>query len=397
MPEEKITRENVFEVDIRKLALDDRFGALKFGYALDNLLKIQRWLKEAQDLNYQELLIGEDINIIEELINELVVDLEYIERFDIRESSNPTQEQDVFNHQTNDFYQKVYTEVVMRILLFLRDEKRREDPEQQKLDVEIAKVSEIRSGLEKEVKKIEDEVAKLQNDKSELNNALQEAQSEIKQGATTRSQLEDILKKAKEDTDRNANIRSELELRLKEVKEDIKQIRGAKRNVSSAQGQRATANLSSHFDKESKHYEEIAKQWNFRITKGYFIVAIISVIFGVYIFVDPDIAWQQIVAKSAVLLVLWSGLYFCIRNYNINSHLCSVNRHRAAVAKTLDDFIAFEQQEEYPQLSEVLQNATDAMFKNVSIGYVSKPEQDTGSPILKIISDLIGGNKDKLI
>lgn len=81
---------------------------------------------------------------------------------------------------------------------------------------------------------------------------------------------------------------------------------------------------------------------------------------------------------------------FAIRNYNINSNLAAVNRHRAAVARTLEDFIAHEQQKEKPRLSEMMQEAAQAMFKQAPIGFISKAEKDTSSPIYKVVGDVIG-------
>ena len=155
MPEDiEITKENVFEVDIEKLALDDRFGDLKFTDTSSQLLQIQEWLKEAHDFNYQELLISDDIGKINELTKALVALLKRLKRFDITEEDS-LYERDEINEHVEEFYQNVYTEVAMRILLFLREKRRKENPEQQRLDAEIARVSEIKAELEKEVKKLE--------------------------------------------------------------------------------------------------------------------------------------------------------------------------------------------------------------------------------------------------
>ena len=91
-----------------------------------------------------------------------------------------------------------------------------------------------------------------------------------------------------------------------------------------------------------------------------------------------------------IIAALWYRLSFIVKNYNVNSHLAAVNRHRAAVARTLEDFIVAEQQQENPRLSEILQNATEAMFKHAPIGFVSKTEKESSAPVLQIVNDLIG-------
>ena len=425
MPEKiDITTENVFEVEIKKLALDERFGALKFEYALDKLLKIQEWLKEAHDLNYQGLLMGDDYSIVEGSINELVFFLRELQVFDISAVSNPKAEQDSFNQHVDNSYQEVYTKIAMRILPFLREEKRREDPEQQKLDAEVARISEIRSGLEKELEKAQNEISQNADVISNLNSELEEVKNEREKANKTRFGLENELIKATEEAKnerkKTNKVRSNLESTLEEVEKEKKQIeevrynlkvsleeykkerrriRGAGRDIGSEKGGIAAVNLWSHFNNESKHYEAEADRWFHWVRIGYFTVVPISIILGGIISIavmlfDANIKWQAVVSNSAIFIALWSALYFVVRNYNINSHLCSVNRHRAAVAKTLDDFIAVEQQEEDPRLSEVLQNASESMFKNFETGYMPKVEKDTGNSVVQIINDTMGSNKN---
>ena len=60
MATKEITTENVFEIDIKKLAMDGRFGSLVFENSYKKLSKIQGWLKEARDLKYEELLLEGD-------------------------------------------------------------------------------------------------------------------------------------------------------------------------------------------------------------------------------------------------------------------------------------------------------------------------------------------------
>lgn len=61
-----VTPENVLDLDIPAIALDERFGSLKFDKASENLSNIQSYLIEAQDLNYRDLLLDEQINQIDQ-------------------------------------------------------------------------------------------------------------------------------------------------------------------------------------------------------------------------------------------------------------------------------------------------------------------------------------------
>jgi len=67
-----ITPENVFDVNIKELALDKRFGSLMFEDANKKLSKVQGWLKEAHDLGFQDLLLGEGVTRINSFTKQLV-------------------------------------------------------------------------------------------------------------------------------------------------------------------------------------------------------------------------------------------------------------------------------------------------------------------------------------
>lgn len=343
--DKEIIKENVFEVDVPKLALDSRFGSLVFENANKKLTKTQIWLKEVYDLGYEELLLDSDKNQVNNLTKKLIEHLEWLRKFDIGAVVNAKSEHDNFESRIDGFFNDVYSQVLMKYLPFLREERRRQNPDQQQLDEEVKKVVQIRSDLENE---------------------------------------------------------------LKGIREETQKIRTTNKEVGSAKGERAAVRLAAHFDKEVEKYQDGAKYWFWAVVVGYGLVVGVLIWLGIIamssikqltltiptndvsVTLNPSVIWSAIVSKLVILAALWYGLSFVIKNYNVNSHLSAVNRHRAAVARTLEDFIAIEQQQEKPRLSEMLQNATDAMFKNAPIGYVSKTEKETSNPVLQIVNDLMG-------
>ncbi len=345
MTNEQITTENVLSVDIKKLALNSDFGKMIFENANIKLTKIQNWLKEAKDLEYEKLLIEKDKKQIITFINQLIEHLEWLRNFDIGNVSNTQAEHDNFDNRINSYYDTVYQNLVMKYLPFLREEKRRQNPNEKKLEEEVRNVSQLRKNLEKE---------------------------------------------------------------LENVKIDIEKIRTTGKEVGSAKGTRATLDTGKHFNDEVTRYEKLAKVWLISAVFCYFVIIVVLFWLGSETFSyleklikssnNPETSyissiWGVVVSKLVILATLWYGLSFVIKNYNVNSHLASVNRHRATVAKTLEDFISAEQQQEKPRLSEMLQNATEAMFKNAPIGFISKTEKETGNPVLQIVNDIMGANE----
>lgn len=337
--QEKITPENVFQVDIEKLALDSRFGSLVFENANKKLSKMQRWLKEAHDLGYKELLLEDEARQIDQLTNQLVEDLEWLRQFDIGSVNDAKVQHDQFEDQVDKHFNNVYKQVVKNHLPFLREENRRQNPEEKKLDDEVRKAAQLRSDLEKE---------------------------------------------------------------FAQVREETEKIRTTGKEVGGAKGKRAAVRLATHFDTEATQYQDKADWW-FRIAiLGYVIVVGILLLFGwmaiSYISAlttnaettNTGMVLSVAATKLVIIAALWYGLSFVLKNYNVNSHLAATNRHRAAVARTLEDFLAVEQQQENPRLIEVLQNSAEAMFKNAPIGFISKTEKDSNQPVLKIVNDLMG-------
>jgi hypothetical protein len=322
-----ITEKNVFEKDIEKLAMASRFGDLKFENANNKLSKAQQWLKEASDLNYKELLLENDSNQVNNQIKNLAEHLEWLRNFDLK-TPNPSGEHDSFEGRVDGFYDTVYQNTVMKYLPFLREERRREQPDEKKLNEEVRKASQLRTELEEELKK---------------------------------------------------------------VKEDIEKIKTTEKKVGTAKGERAATKLSEYFDDEVVEYQKKVDLWFKFVIGGYSIIVLILAIIARFYFVGRiPLSWEVVIAKLVLIAALWYGLSFIIKNYNVSSHLVAVNRHRAAVSKTLEDFMAAEQDKDSGNASEILRSATDAMFKHTAIGFVSKTEKETTQPILQVVNDLMG-------
>lgn len=319
---------NVLEIDVPKIALDERFGSLKFDNASDKLLRVQRFLREAHDLQFRDLLISDHANQIDSFQKRLVQHLQWLQKFDLSTSGNPKGEHDNFEREIDNYYKDVYKNLVMVFLPFLREERRRENPEEKALDEEVRQVTQLRSELQDELKK---------------------------------------------------------------VREETEKIRTTNKEVGAAKGERAAVRLAAHFDGEAKRYQDAADGWYKLLRGGYIGILLIICAFAAwYLLGEASLTWQSGGAKLVLIAALWYGLSFLIRNYNVNSHLAAVNRHRAAVARTLDDFIAVEQQQEKPRMEEMLRNATEAMFKHAPIGFISRAEKDNSSPVYEVINNIIG-------
>lgn len=325
---DKISNENVLSVDVSAIAHDRRFSELTFANSRKKLPKIQKWLIEANELGAEDLLIDIDRILIADIVADLIQYLQNLLTFEVRTTEATASSEHVnLENQIETFYNSVYQQLPMRILPFLRQE----------------------TAL---------------NSKDERALA-----SEQKAAAQARKQAEDILKI--------------LDNKLQEFNEREKQLE----NTAGKVGAKA---LAIHFSKETEGYQNKADFW-FKVGGRIYVLFILIVlsVAGYYSFIKAgswtSLTWQEVLGKLAIFALFWYALSFVVKNYNVNSHLAAINRHRAAVAGTLQDFLISGT----PDTGEMLQNGTDAMFKNSPVGFITKAEKENSNPLLEVVNKII--------
>ncbi|HMO77973.1 MAG TPA: hypothetical protein PKD95_02145 [Candidatus Paceibacterota bacterium] len=325
---EKISDENVLSVDVSAIAQDRRFDELTFDNAKKKLPKIQKWLIEARDLGAQDLLIEADRNLVSSLTKDLIQHLDNLLTFEIRTTNTTAlSEHDALESRIDSFYNSVYQQLPMRILPFLRQE-------------------------------------------ASLNSKDEKALADEQKAATqARKQAEDILD---------------------QLNKDLNEFSERKKQLENTAGEVGAKALAIYFKKETDGYQDKADVW-FNAALGLYAL-FTSIVIGVAYYYSfnkeggwSSLTWQEGVGKLAIFALLWYSLSFVVKNYNVNSHLAAINRHRAAVAGTLEDFLVSGPS----ATGEMLQNGTDAMFKHSPIGFITKAEKENGNPLLEIVNKII--------
>lgn len=328
----EIKPDNLKVLQIKQIALNkDKFGALTFDKAYPQLHELRKMLVEFDDLGYHNLLTTDEVRDADNFKERLT---EYVKRINnLNPETDATFNKNVRDNLENeiDSFYRSTTRHLRSNLVFLRQEAARKS----------------RGG----------------EDLAEQQKAATQAEQKYKE------------------------LAEKLESRFQELNRQEKELEEKKKQVESMHGELAAVRLAKHFQEEVDKYAQQSKDWIKIRSKFYWgIVIIIIGLAAIYFYVGWDkISLQLGVAKIIFLSVLWYGLSFATRNYNINSHLAAVNRHRAAVARTLEDF--FESNPE--KKSEMLKNATEAMFKHVPVGFVTKAEKDSGNPLFEIVNKII--------
>jgi len=205
-----------------------------------------------------------------------------------------------------------------------------------------------------------------------------------------RKQLE--AEEAKNNFNRMSN---ELQNSFSEIKKQSDEIRTISKQLNqSKHGEIASAVSAKHFIEERDVYKLMADKW-FRKIKWSITLAFIGtidILIAYLYFVEQEkyknSLWQLGVAKLALIGMIWYVVSLIVHNYNVNSHLSAVNRHRAAVAQTLKDFMAANPERQ----SDMLKYGTEAMFKHAPIGFIRKAEKEPSNPLMEIINNIPGLN-----
>lgn len=262
------------------------------------------------------------------MTTDLIQHLENLLTFEIRTTNTTAlSEHNALEGRIDVFYNSVYQQLPMRILPFLRQEASLSSRDEKALAAE--------------------QVAAVQ----------------------ARKQAEDILKQLNKDLSEFTERKKQLENTAEEV--------GAKA-------------LAIYFRNETKGYQDKADEW-FKISL-YIYVLFIVLVFSIAVYYSlikdggwTSLTWQEGVGKLAIFALLWYSLSFVVKNYNVNSHLAAINRHRAAVAGTLEDFLISGAS----ATGEMLQNGTEAMFKHSPVGFITKAEKENSNPLLEIVNKII--------
>lgn len=345
---EEITRDNYRDVDVNGLALNPSFGSLTFNASAGNLDKLRSWLQEFEELDYRSEVPANIANDIDQRINQLIEHLNWLRNFDIAASANAKGEHDDYEARIGNFYNDVFNSLIVNHLDFLRQE------------------AALKSGDKKELQKQQKDIIQLKKEYEEIN-----------------KQLSNQLKKLVE-------------------KENA---------IESKSGEVAAAVFGKHFESQAAEYEGKAKKWGSTRDRFFkWLLGIIIANFAVYfyLFIASKVEWKMLpgfppkelftleygIAKLALLIVLSYAIGFASKNYSVNSHLETINKHRKNVAETLKDFLNSKPEQE--DRSALVRAGADAMFKNSSTGYIKKdggPTDNEPMGVGGVINTIIGNKK----
>ena len=337
MSETDFTPASIPSVDVKKLALNKDFGKLDFKNALEHIEKLQNLFVELDELGYQQQLTVDEVSSIDNQKNHFVTLLNRLKNFDIG--------------QTNS--QQLHDQIEQEFV----------------------------------------------NQRNTAEKAFRAMLTYLRQQAATDSQDAEELRRMQKEA---AQTKQQYEKLSEQLSEQLKKLADQQTAIASKKGEVAAETFGKHFEASATEFSDAAEQRWFVIGRTSFILLIVIVAVNIIgyltIFVGEKLGWWTMVPtdfftleytalKLALLLLLSYLVGFASRQYGINSHLAVTNLHRKNVAETMKDF--YESDLDAAAKAVIIDRATEAMFKNLPVGYITKSEsKDNDGPVHQVINQI---------
>jgi len=340
----EINETNFKDLDIKKIALNKKFGNLVFEDSTPKLEKLKKLFEEFEDLDYKNSLTDNEVANVDSRKKRFLEFLNRIKDFDIStDSANPRQVHDNIENEIKALYDDSF-QSLKTSLIYLRQE------------------------------------AAL---KSKDEEALKEQQKKA-------LQAENAYKKLSE-----------------KLQQEINALDARKKEVEDSYGEVASKQLANHFAKQANDYDKSSIIWltkRDKIFKWIIGIVVFNFLLYIFLFIFGDILGKISVtvsdfftipygaAKILLISFLSINLSFRSKNYNIESNLLAINKHRKNVAQTLEDFLSTNPEKDIR--SQMLKQGTEAMFKYESAGFITKKDSPDSGGVYEIINNIFRNSKD---
>lgn len=233
-----------------------------------------------------------------------------------------------------------------------------------------------------------------QNERDNLSNSIKNLYNVL---------FERLIEPIKLDVISRRSAKSRLTTLSKQAEEEVVEIKKIKKNVEElldatkkTTAQAGFTTFSEVFESEAAQHIESSKKW-FWGSVGIFIILILYLYFitneTINIIsvnnarLDSLQIFTLFLAKIFPATVGYYTLYQLIKNFNVNMHLKTTNKHRANVLKTFESFV--KSSDDPKTRDTVLIKAAESIFTIGETGYLSgKDSEKDGLNLFQIIDRL---------
>lgn len=264
--------------------------------------------------------------------------------------------------------------------------------------LEIRQIDSARGDFNSFVKKIQEFTLNQNNPKDIRDNIQNQVTSFYHNdfAQKTRSSLTFLRQEAKLDNKTEKELQDSVARAKKletELSEKLASIKIEEKSVEKGSGIIASKFLSKEFENQFDTHENAAAKW-FRLLISFYILLGTAISFNFMIYLihirptkDHFLMIEWGVFTFLCVSILFYGLSFAVRNFNIHKNLASINRHRRNVAQTLTSFL--ESDKSIDVRNAFLKDAAPALFEHQSTGYLDKDQIQVSTPVQEMVTKII--------
>ena len=188
-------------------------------------------------------------------------------------------------------------------------------------------------------------------------------------------------------------LAAELQKLVAEVKQEKEKLKTDQESIKVGQGIVSSRYLSDFFKNEAADNKEISsglyEKFNFWIRT---LFATVVVLFGFYLYFRTDFdnssKIEYGVFSATIIAIVFFYIKVVLREYNITKHIETGNKHRANVASTLEGFLS-QAEQDIELKTHLVKEASSAIFKTESTGYLSKDQIEVSTPIKEVVNTIM--------
>ena len=324
------------DIEINTLCTNSRFGTdANFMNAVAPLQAMVKDIVELENLDYRGKLTRSEIKQIDNVRNTVIGYINQIKNFSVA-LPNPVEQRDKIVSQIDSYYQNSFAGAIRPALVYLK--------------------------------------------------------SQIRETAKDERQLRELVTKTE-------SINKDIEDRLEKIKEKEQELEKDKKSLATGQGIFSSQYLSKQFANEAENAKQKAFNWQkWVLGLSITLILVLSILFAGYFLVrkvqdDSILKIEYGVFSITFVASIFFYLRIVLRNYNIEKHIESSNRHRANVAATIENLLAVADRDEALKEA-LLKEGSIAMFNPGSTGYLDREQMEVSTPIKEVVTTLIKGGQN---
>lgn len=229
-----------------------------------------------------------------------------------------------------------------------------------------------------------------QSERDNLANNIRNEYNEFYDKLIQPLKVEEISRRSSKSSVSTISKKAESELtEIQKIKNNVEELLESTKKATAQTGLNV---FSKVFDDQAEENKNLSKKWLIISIVLLFILITIHILimlesaFLLSKNMNPIQSLTLLIARILPVTLGYYALYQSVKNYNVNMHLYTVNRHRSNVLKTFESFV--KSTDDPRNRDAVLIKAAESIFSPGDSGYLSNKDTKEGLEFVQFIDSL---------